>query len=151
MSNFNWFATSKSIFVYSFRVWSRLVKPMCFLQARGLYSIYSKLKKQFWKALANSSKKLCVTPFYLFVFIEIWPNPLYRHYHDWSLWCSRENRWTIHLYTVRKKSWKIEISMNIYSWGGVKPRCRWNFNDIWVLLHPMSKYLLNFQFSPIFF
>ena len=54
-------------------------------------------------------------------------------------------------YTDRKKFVKIEIAMNIYSWGGVKATYHWNFNDIWVSLHPISKYLLNFQFSPIFF
>ena len=53
-------------------------------------------------------------------------------------------------YKDRKKSRKMEISMNIYSWGGVKPIYRWN-NDIWVSLHPMRKYLLKYQFSPIFF
>ena len=36
----------------------------------------------------------------------------------------------IFLYTDRKKSAKIEISMNIYSWGGVKLRYHLNFNDI---------------------
>ena len=54
-------------------------------------------------------------------------------------------------YTVRKNSAKMEMSTNIYSWGGVKVIYRWNLSDIWVSLHPMSKYSLKFQFSPIFF
>ena len=41
--------------------------------------------------------------------------------------------------------------MNTYSRGGVKVIYHWNVNDIWVSLRPISKYLLNFQFSPIFF
>ena len=33
-------------------------------------------------------------------------------------------------YTVRKKSSKIQNIKNIYSWGGVKPIIRLNFNNI---------------------
>ena len=50
-----------------------------------------------------------------------------------------------------KKRAKIEISTNIYSWGGVKLKYHLNFNDIGLSLRPMSKYLLKFPFSPNFF
>ena len=29
--------------------------------------------------------------------------------------------------------------------------CHWNVNDMWLSLHPINKYSLNFQFLPIFF
>ena len=57
---------------------------------------------------------------------------------------------TLH-HTVRKKFTKIEISINIYRWGGVKVTFRWHFNDIWHSLHLRSKYSLISIFIPIFF
>ena len=53
-------------------------------------------------------------------------------------------KYTVASARIEKKSGKIEIS-----WGGVKVIYHWN-NDIWVSLHPISKYLFNFLFSPFF-
>ena len=54
------------------------------------------------------------------------------------------------LYTIRKKSVKIEISVNICWWRGVKAIYRWQFYDIWHSFHPINKYSLNFEFCSFF-
>ena len=53
-------------------------------------------------------------------------------------------------HTVRKNSAKIEISRNIYSWGGVQVIYRWNLSDIWVSCHPWVNIRWNFNFRRFF-
>ena len=56
-----------------------------------------------------------------------------------------------HTHTVRKNSAKIKISRNIYSWGGVQVRYRWNLSDIWVSCHPWVNIRWNFNFRRFFY
>ena len=53
-------------------------------------------------------------------------------------------------HTVRKNSAKIEISRNIYSWGGVQVIYRWNLSDIWVSCHPWVNIRWSFNFRRFF-
>ena len=50
------------------------------------------------------------------------------------------------LYTDRKLSVKIYISMNICWWGGVKFIFHKIVNDIWFSIHPIKKYSWTFQY-----
>ena len=52
---------------------------------------------------------------------------------------------------AKKNSAKLENSMNICPRGAVKVIYQWNVNIRGLSLHPINKYQLNFQFSPIFF
>ena len=65
-----------------------------------------------------------------------------------------ESRRSLHLAwktQSQKKLAKIEFSMNIFWWGEVKVIYCWHLNVIRLVIHPINKYSLKIQFSPIFF
>ena len=61
-----------------------------------------------------------------------------------------QSQWCSALLEINRQ--KLFQQIHIYLWDGVKVIYRWNFNfnDIWLSLHRMSKYSLKFNFRRFF-